>query len=126
MICVFKQRLLLRPRISTKARFFIEKFLKGKRRKAEGNSHDPERSFLTRSRGNESGSFFRLRTWGCSIEGVTFTCEPQFAVIPLVLEQLAQIRKHLPAIAADQDIRVACNVEKLRIGFHWSRSIFVV
>lgn len=59
----------------------------------------------------ESRSFFRVRTWGCSIEGVTFTCEPQFAVIPLVLEQLAQIRKHLPAIAADQDIRVACNVE---------------
>lgn len=134
MICVFKQRLLLRPRISTKAWFFIEKFLKGKRRNVEGNSHDPERSFLTHSRvyiyiytrRKESGSFFRLRTWGCSIEGVTFTCEPQFAVIPLVLEQLAQIRKHLPAIAADQDIRIACNVEKLRIGFHWPRSIFVV
>lgn len=62
-------------------------------------------------RGKESRSFFRVRTWGCSIEGVTFTCEPQFAVIPLVLEQLAQIRKHLPAIAADQDIRVACNME---------------
>lgn len=62
-------------------------------------------------RGKESRSFFRVRTWGCSIEGMTFTCEPQFAVIPLVLEQLAQIRKHLPAIAADQDIRVACNME---------------
>lgn len=99
------------------SRFFLLKnFLK-----AEENVAKFARSFLTRSRihihiygkerRKESRSFFRVRTWGCSIEGVTFTCEPQFAVIPLVLQQLAQIRKHLPAIAADQDIRVACNVE---------------
>lgn len=48
---------------------------------------------------------------------MTFTCEPQFAVIPLVLQQLAQIRKHLPAIAADQDIRVAIHFKLIQIGY---------
>ena len=38
---------------------------------------------------------------------MTFTCKPQFAVIPLMLQQLAQVREHFPAVAADQDIRVA-------------------
>lgn len=61
--------------------------------------------------------FFRVRTWGCSIESVTFTCEPQFAVISLVLEQLAQVCKHLSAVATDQDVRIACNIWKLQTDF---------
>lgn len=50
------------------------------------------------------GSFFvgaGIRTWSGAVERVAFAREPQLAVIPLVLEQLPEIREHFSAVAAN-------------------------
>jgi len=59
-------------------------------------------------------SLFRVHTWGGSVEGVTFTCEPQLAVVPLVLQQLSEFREHLPAVAADQYIWIAYDIPPIK------------
>jgi len=45
---------------------------------------------------------------------VTFTCEPQLAVVPLVLQQLSEFREHLPAVAADQYIWIAYDIPPIK------------
>lgn len=59
-------------------------------------------------------SLFRVHTWGGSVEGVTFTCEPQLAIVSLVLQQLPEFREHLPAVAADQYVRIAYNISTIK------------
>lgn len=71
-------------------------------------------------------SLFRVHTWGGSVEGVTFTCEPQLAVVPLVLQQLPEFREHLPAVAADQYIWIAYDIPSIKPNLHCSTRYFVM
>lgn len=69
-------------------------------------------------------SLFRVHTWGGSVEGVTFTCEPQLAVVPLVLQQLPEFREHLPAVAADQYIWIAYDIPSIKPSLHCSTRLW--
>lgn len=69
-------------------------------------------------------SLFRVHTWGGSVEGVTFTCEPQLAVVPLVLQQLPEFREHLPAVAADQYIWIAYDIPSIKLNLHCSTRLW--
>lgn len=45
---------------------------------------------------------------------MTFTCEPQLAIVSLVLQQLPEFREHLPAVAADQYVRIAYDISPIK------------
>ena len=42
------------------------------------------------------------------IEQIALAGESQLAVVPLVVQHVNQVHEHLPAVAADQDVRVTC------------------
>ena len=69
-------------------------------------------------------SLFRVHTWNGSVEGVTFTCEPQLAVVPLVFQQLPEFREHLPAVAADQYIWIAYDIPSIKPSLHCSTRLW--
>ena len=43
---------------------------------------------------------------------VALAREPHLAVNPLVLQHVHNVIEQLPAVAADQDVRVTCQVER--------------
>lgn len=43
---------------------------------------------------------------------VALAREPHLAVDPLVLQHVHNVIEQLPAVAADQDVRVTCQVER--------------
>ena len=53
------------------------------------------------------------RRGGCML--ATFAGEAEFAVGPLVVQHVHDVPEHLPAVAADQDVRTACNREKREV-----------
>lgn len=52
-------------------------------------------------------TLLRVHTWSGLADGVTFTREAEFAVVPLVFYQLSKFSKHFSAVAANKYIRSA-------------------